>query len=116
MTINDLLTNSKNQFSLDVFGAKSISAIEAALTERNGKQYLKCRVRGKEVIAKPEEIIRQLWLHRLEYDFKYPISRLAVEYPITFGRDSSKRADIVIFDFDRPTVPYVIVEVKLSCQ
>ena len=37
MTINDLLTNSKNQFSLDVFGAKSISAIEAALTERNGK-------------------------------------------------------------------------------
>ena len=30
--------------------------------------------------------------------------------PDTFGRDSSKRADIVIFDADRPTVPYTIIE------
>jgi type I restriction enzyme M protein len=37
---------------------------------------------------------------------------LAVEYPITFGRDSSKRADIVIFDAHRPTVPYVVAEIK----
>ncbi len=112
MIINELLSNSKSQLSLDVFSAKNKAAVEAALTEKNGKYYLKCRVRGKEVIAKPEEIIRQLWLHRLEHDFKYPVSRLSVEYPITFGRDSSKRADIVVFDFDRPTVPYTIVEVK----
>ena len=112
MTINELLSRSKNQFSLDLFTPKSIAAIEAALIEKSGKYYLKCRVRAKEVIAKPEEIIRQLWLHRLEHDFKYPLDRLAVEYPITFGRDSSKRADIVVFDPDRPTVPYIIVEVK----
>lgn len=112
MTINQLLTDSKSQFSLDVFGATTIADIEAALTEKNGKYYLNCRVRGKEVIAKPEEIIRQLWLHRLEHDFKYPVTRLGVEYPITFGRDSSKRADIVIFDESRTTVPYLIVEVK----
>jgi type I restriction enzyme M protein len=112
MTINEILAGSNSQFSLDIFSAKSIAAVDAALTEKNGKYYLKCRVRAKEVIAKPEEIIRQLWLHRLEHDYKYPVSRLTVEYPITFGRDSSKRADIVVFDVDRPTVPYVIVEVK----
>jgi len=112
MTITELLTDSKNQFSLDIFSAKTIAAVEAALIERNGKPYLKCCSRGKEVVAKPEEIIRQLWLNRLEDDFKYRPTRLAVEYPITFGRDSSKRADIVVFDEDRPTVPYVIVEVK----
>lgn len=112
MTISELLTKSKTQFSLDLFSKKIIGAVEAAFTEKNGKYYLKCRVRGKDVVAKPEEIIRQLWIHRLEQDFKYPVSRLAVEYPITFGRDSSKRADIVVFDFDRPTVPYTIVEVK----
>lgn len=112
MTINELLANSKSRFSLDVFSSKSIAVVEDALTEKNGKHYVKCRVREKEVIAKPEEIIRQLWLHRLEHDFLYPLGRLVVEYPITFGRDSSKRADIVVFDFDRPTVPYVIVEVK----
>lgn len=36
MTIHELLTNSKSQFSLDVFSAKSIAAVEAALTEKNG--------------------------------------------------------------------------------
>lgn len=112
MTIHELISNSKSQFSLDVFSAKTIAAVESVLTERNGKHYLKCRVRGKEVVAKPEEIIRQLWLHRLEQDFKYAAARLAVEYPITFGRDSSKRADVVVFDYDRPTVPYIIIEVK----
>lgn len=112
MTINELLANSKSQFSLDVFSERSKAAVEADITEKGGKYYLKCLARGKDVVAKPEEIIRQLWLHRLQYDFKYPLSRLTVEYPITFGRDSSKRADIVVFDPDRPTVPYIIVEVK----
>jgi type I restriction enzyme M protein len=45
---------------------------------------------------------------RLTKDYGYPISRLAVEYRITFGRDTSKRAGIVIFDADRQMVPYTI--------
>jgi type I restriction enzyme M protein len=56
--------------------------------------------------------VRQLWIARLTGHYGYPLSRIAVEYPITFGRDTSKRADIVVFDADRPTVPYIIVEVK----
>lgn len=71
-----------------------------------------CLVRKKEVQLKPEERNRQLWLARLIEQYGYPLSRIQVEYPITFGRDTSKRADIVIFDSDRPTVPYVIIEVK----
>lgn len=94
------------------FSAATIEAVEKTLTEKNGKPYLKCLVRGKDVMAKPEEIVRQLWLVTLTTKYKYPLSRLQVEYPITFGRDTSKRADIVIFDADRPTVPYLIFEVK----
>ena len=67
---------------------------------------------AKNVLAKQEELVRQLWLHRLSRRYAYPLNRIAVEYPVTFGRDSSKRADIVLFDADRPTVPYLIVEVK----
>src|SRR5882724_6330862 len=111
-TVNELLAKAGSQFSLAVFGPKSIAAVEATATEKNGKTFLKCRVRDKELSAKPEEIIRQLWLHRLEHHYKYPVARLSVEYAITFGRDTSKRADIVVFDADRPTVPYLIVEVK----
>jgi type I restriction enzyme M protein len=94
------------------FTAATIEAVEKTLTEKNGKPYLKCLVRRKDVMAKPEEIVRQLWLHTLIFRYKYPTSRLQVEYPITFGRDTSKRADIVIMDADRATVPYVIIEVK----
>ena len=71
-----------------------------------------CLIRNKDVQLKPEERTRQLWLSRLINQYGYPASRIAVEYPITFGRDSSKRADIVVFDADRPTVPYIIIEVK----
>jgi type I restriction enzyme M protein len=94
------------------FDDKIIGAVEKRLSRKNDKVYVECLVRKKEVAAKPEEIIRQLWLQMLVDRFKYPTSRLQVEYPITFGRDTSKRADIVIFDADRPTVPYVIIEVK----
>lgn len=84
------------------------------MRENRGKEvpYVTCLVRDKEVQLKPEERTRQLWLARLIDKLGYARSRIAIEYPITFGRDSSKRADIVVFDADRPTVPYIIVEVK----
>lgn len=93
---------------------------QAALDERsfekdvrgNATKFISCLVRKKDVQLKPEERTRQLWLARIIGEYGYPATRIQVEYPITFGRDSSKRADIVIFDADRPTVPYIIVEVK----
>ncbi|MEN6405260.1 MAG: N-6 DNA methylase [Thermoguttaceae bacterium] len=112
MNLLDFFKDAKDGNPLAIFTAKEISAVEATATEKNGKWYFTCRVRRKEILVKREEIVRQLWLHRLENHFKYPLARLAVEYPITFGRDTSKRADIVVFDADRPTVPYLIVEVK----
>jgi type I restriction enzyme M protein len=112
MKLTDVLNISKTSSSLSLFNAKTIRAVEAGLLEKNSKFYLKCPLRGKEIQVKPEEIVRQLWIQRLVLDYGYPLSRLAVEYPITFGRDTSKRADIVVFDADRPTVPYLIIEVK----
>src|SRR6266481_984502 len=100
------------QRALTLFESTAIKAVEALRTERNGKPYIRCQVRGKEVHAKPEEIIRQLWIYRLMHHYHYPVSRLQIEYPITFGRDTSKRADIVVMDADRSTVPYLIVDVK----
>lgn len=76
----------------------TVTAVSLRMTEKAGKPYLNCLARKKEVQAKPEEVIRQLWLQRLLVEYGYSASRITVEYPITFGRDSSKRADIVIFD------------------
>jgi type I restriction enzyme M protein len=112
MKIADILQKNKSAYAMDLFTAATINFVEAQLYERSDKAFIRCQVRGKDVVAKPEEIVRQLWIHRLIAYYKYPVSRLQVEFPITFGRDTSKRADIVVFDADRPTVPYIIVEVK----
>lgn len=62
--------------------------------------------------SKPEEIIRQLWLHKLHSNLKYPLDRLETEKSIHFGREiHAKAADIIVYKEDKVT-PYIIVEVK----
>lgn len=99
-----------------LFSEDDVRALDGRIVQKEvrGKQatFVSCLVRRKEVQLRPEERTRQLWLATLINKLGYDPSRIAVEYPITFGRDSSKRADIVVFDADRPTVPYIIVEVK----
>lgn len=111
-TFTAIFRDEKTAYALSQFDSDAIKEIEAALFNKNGKAYLKCLATGKERQAKPEEVVRQLWIQRLTKHYHYPVTRLNIEYPITFGRDTSKRADIVVFDKDRPTVPYLIVEVK----
>jgi type I restriction enzyme M protein len=110
------IKNNETADEFVLFSQEEHRALDSRTVERDvrGKAtaYATCLIRGKEVQLKPEERTRQLWLARLINTLGYAPSRIQVEYPITFGRDSSKRADIVVFDADRPTVPYIIVEVK----
>ena len=110
-SLAQLLGDSKT-FTLEVFPPLTLAHVERRVSEKNGRPAIRCLVRDKLLAVKPEEIIRQLWLEHLHRHYKYPLARLAVEFPITFGRDSTKRADIVNFDADRPTVPYAIIEIK----
>ena len=63
--------------------------------------------------AKPEEIVRQLYILKLINDYKYPKDRMAVEKGVYFGSSiAEKRADIVVFDKDDTNAAYIIVECK----
>ena len=73
--------------------------------------FVRCIVRNKEVQLKPEELVRQLYAARLIKRYGYPRKRLTFEYAVNFGREK-KKADIVIFDKDRPDTAYIIVELK----
>ncbi len=78
-----------------------------------GKTIVECLVRKTDIILTPEEVVRQLFLDRLINEYKYPVSRIKLEHGIHFGREV-KRADIVIFEKERPTTVYIIVELKKS--
>lgn len=104
-----------SNYALTLFDPSEILALKerVAFREVRGiqKPYVVCLIRDKEILLKPEEVIRQLYLSKLINQYKYPQNRIAVEHPVSFGRET-KSADIVIFDKDRPTVEYIIVELK----
>lgn len=115
MTMNLAELLKDTSYKLTQFKPAQIAAFEAGITQKStGKAlslYANCLVRGKPIKLTPEEAVRQLYVMVLRDDFGYPVSRMALEYGVTMGRDV-KRADICIFDKDKPTTPYILVEVK----
>ncbi len=110
-TLVEIFRDSEMHHRLSLFDLPELKSIEAGLFEKNGKPYLKCLATDKDRPAKPEEIVRQLWIKKLLTQYGYPKSRLAIEHPVKFGSET-KRADIVVFDKERVTVEYIIVELK----
>lgn len=108
-SIYKILKNSN--YGLNIFSDKQVEELEKRVVWRDSKPYTTCLIRDREILLKPEEVVRQLYLTSLLNDYKYPKSRIRLEHPIHFGREV-KAADIVVFDKDRPTVEYIIVEVK----
>jgi len=107
--IQNILKDSN--YSLSLFDQKFIDELEQKITLKNDKPYVECLIREKEIQLKPEEVVRQLYLAKLLQEYEYPKKRIKLEHAIHFGRQV-KSADIVIFDKDRPTVEYIIIEVK----
>ena len=62
----------KSNYKLTQFSPKSINEIEKNVIEENGKIYIKCLVRNKNIKLTPEELIRQLYLYKLINVFVYP--------------------------------------------
>ena len=109
--LSKIFNNPDMQFGLSVFEG-IISGDVFDLEEKDGKYYLECLKRRKIIQAKPEEIVRQLMIHKLVNHYKYPLDRIDVEVDVQFGREvGKKRADIVIYREDGQT-PYLMVEVK----
>jgi len=108
-TLSSILKDSN--YSLSIFTEPEIKNLESKIISKDGKAYINCIIRDKEIQLKPEEIIRQLYTAKLINAYRYPKQRIKFEHPVSFGREI-KSADIVVFDSDRPLVEYIIVEVK----
>lgn len=107
------------------YGLKEFEEVDLEKTleiteDERDKFYIKDLKSGKHRLVfdesknkgRPEEIIRQLWLHKLNVNYKYPLERIDIEKSIHFGREiHAKAADIVIYKKDKIT-PYIIFEIK----
>jgi type I restriction enzyme M protein len=104
-----------SNYKLTQFKQHQIDALEKRITiNEAGKKpapYVECLVRGKPIKLTPEEAVRQLYLMVLIDDLGYPATRIELEYGVVFGREK-KRADICVFDKDKTTTPYILVELK----
>ncbi len=113
MMLNEIMKNSNYENTL--FSEEIKREIESNIYTKdiNGVKvpYITCLIRQKEIKLTPEETVRQLYIYKLMREYDYPASRIQLETPIHFGREI-KRADVVITDKDRVTVPYIIVELK----
>ncbi len=113
MLLNEIFKNSN--YDDTQFTNTQIKSLESRIITKNIKgiitPYTTCLIRKKEIKLTPEEAVRQLFLDKLLNDYKYPADRIKLETPIYFGREI-KRADITIYDKDRPTVEYIIIELK----
>lgn len=101
----------ESNYKLTQFSDEAINAIEDNIILKNGKTYVKCLVRNKDILLKPEEIVRQLYIYKLVHEYGYPVERMELERVINFGREK-KRADIVIFSKTNSTAEEIIVELK----
>ena len=100
-----------SNYSFSLFDQKLVDELERKINIKDDKPYVVCVIRDKEIVLKPEEIVRQLYAMKLLEEYGYPKQRIKFEHAIHFGREV-KSADIVIFDKDRPTVEYIIIEIK----
>ena len=109
LQIQNILNDSN--YTLGLFTNSEIAELEQSIFLKNGKPYVKCIIRDKDIQLKPEEVVRQLYTTRLLQYYQYPKKRIVFEFPVTFGREK-KKADVVIFDKDRRDTPYIIIELK----
>ena len=107
----EIFSKGEADYGLDLFKAYEKKALD--LWRRGDKYYLHCLKRQKKVLAKPEEVIRQLALKRI-VDIGYSLDQLSLEVPVKMGSAThSKAADIVIYREETLRLtPYIIVELK----
>ena len=86
MTLNEVLKNTN--YDVALFSEEARKYIEDAIVVKTvrGKEmaHITCLKRGKEIVLKPEEAVRQLYLYKLIHEYGYPVSRIEVEFPDPF--------------------------------
>lgn len=88
MTIYDILRDSA--YKTEQFNPESIDGLNSRITEmtdKKGKPYavVECLVRKKQIMLKPEEVVRQLLIDKLINEYGYPYLVCNLNIPCISG-------------------------------
>lgn len=120
VVVSKIFKSLDSSYGLKEFDDTPLSEILYANEQEKDRYFIKDLKTGsfkfiyddQKKTGKPEEIVRQLWLHKLHTHYKYPFDRIDTEKSIHFGREiHAKAADIVVYKKDKIT-PFIIIEVK----
>lgn len=87
----------------------NLPAYEPEVKKIEDQLHIRCLVRKKWLLLTPEEWVRQHILHYLKSEQRIPLSRMALEYPITYN-GKRLRADVLVFSDNGQ--PHLLVECK----
>ena len=92
--ILELIKNSA--YKLNQFTSNEIFYIRKEIftkIDKKGREvpYINCQVRKKDIMLTPEELVRQLYIYKLNSQYEYPYAKMQVEYPVSFGREKKGR-------------------------
>jgi Type I restriction enzyme R protein N terminus (HSDR_N) len=79
--------------------------------EKEGVTLIYDPIRRKYLVLQPEELVRQLVLHYLNIEKKYPFKQMRTEKGLIVN-ELQKRCDILIYD--KQIQPYLLVECKAA--
>ncbi|MEK7509723.1 MAG: N-6 DNA methylase [Patescibacteria group bacterium] len=122
--IGKIFRDPEAAFGLKEFEGTEIYKVLEITEDEKDRYYIKDLKTGKSRFVydekkdsgKPEEIVRQLWIHKLQTHYKYPLDRIEIEKSVQFGREvHAKAADIVVNKKDKIT-PYIIFEIKAPSE
>jgi len=111
LKINKIFSIADIKYGISLFKKEEIEYVNNLIIEQEGNLKIKCQIRNKYVPAKPEEIVRQLWIYELLMVYGYPKERIEIEREIQFGANKGGNADITVLQEDNQT-PYIIFETK----
>ncbi len=65
ISISEIFKSDEIKHRLTLFKSEDIEWLEGQIFEKNDKPYLKCLASDRDRPARPEEIVRQLWIKKL---------------------------------------------------
>ncbi len=111
LKMTQIFSASDVKHGVSLFTNAEISAVDEMIIEQDGRYSIRCQKKERYKVAKPEEIVRQLWIYRLLNEYCFPEPRIEVERVVYFGSRDSGLADIVVLHDDMEH-PYIVFEVK----